>query len=124
MELRQQLNQQRVKYIISSYQLDGDEPEAFYAYLHRMFHLYPAPLIELALVAVLVNYWLRAPMQKGCQFLALVYEQLSAWEEQPIVSPISPEQFQQITGLDPTPIFGPAVAVAGPPLSYPLSGEI
>jgi hypothetical protein len=108
MELGEQLNQQRVKHIISSYQLEGNEAEAFNHHLEDLFRAYPSPLIELALVETLVDSWVKVPMSKGCKFLLKVHEQLKTWEGQEIVSAIAPEQFQQITGLDPTPIFGPA----------------
>lgn len=107
MELGEQINQQRVKHIISSYQLDGEEGESFLIYLNELFLAYPTPLIELALVETLVSNWLTVPMVKGHSFLKQVHEQLKTWENQEIFSSIAPDQFQQITGLDPTPIFGP-----------------
>ncbi|WP_421657662.1 hypothetical protein [Leptothermofonsia sp. ETS-13] len=108
MKLREQLNRQRVKHIISSYQLEGNESEVFNQYLEDLLRVYPSPLIELALVETLVDHWLRVPMVKGWKFLTKVHEQLKNWERQEIVSAITPEQFKQITELDPTPIFGPA----------------
>lgn len=107
MELGEQINQQRVKHIISSYQLDGDEGEPFFVYLDELFLAFPTPLIELAIVETLVSNWLTVPMVKGHSFLRQAHEQLKAWENQEIFSSIAPDQFQQITGLDPTPIFGP-----------------
>lgn len=106
MELREQIKQQRVKHIVSSYQLAGEETEAFNHYLNELLHLYPTPLIELALVETLVDSWLRLPMQRGCEFLTQAHEQLKAWESRRVTSTIAPLQFQQITGLDPSPIFG------------------
>lgn len=114
MNLAEELKQQRVKHIVSSYRLDGQEPEAFYYYLSQLLAVYPAPLIELALVESLVNNWLRFPTVRGCKFLAQAHEQLKRWEgyamtvpiELHVASTISPAQFQQITGLDPSPIFG------------------
>lgn len=130
MELGVQLNWQRVKHIVSSYQLDGQEPEAFEHDLQRLFAHYPAPLIELALVETLVDGWLQVPLLRGCEFLAKAYELLQQWEVQALTSSdsvkrqrastISPDQFQQITGLDPTPIFG-AVSPTSQP-SLPSSG--
>ncbi len=108
MKLGEQLNRQRVKHIISSYQLEGNEPEAFNQYLEDLLRIYPSPLIELALVETLIDHWLKVPMIKGYEFLTKVHEQLKNWEGEEIVSAIAPEQFQQITGLDPTLIFGPA----------------
>ncbi len=106
MELLEQLNQQRVKHIISSYQLNGSDTGAFDSYLDGLFRVYPSPLIELALVEILVDCWLQVPMTRGCQFLVQVQELLQSWENNDVVSTIAPAQFHQITGLDPTPIFG------------------
>ncbi len=116
MELGVQLNWQRVKHIVSSYQLDGNDIEAFERDLHLLFAHYPSPLIELALVETLVDGWLQVPLLRGCKFLAKAYELLKQWEKQAFLqgdsltrqcaTTISPDQFQQITGLDPAPIFG------------------
>lgn len=116
MELGVQLNWQRIKHIVSSYQLDGNDIEAFERDLHLLFAHYPSPLIELALVETLVDGWLQVPLLRGCKFLAKVYELLKQWEKQAFLqgdsltrqcaTTISPDQFQQITGLDPAPIFG------------------
>ncbi|QZZ19876.1 hypothetical protein J5X98_21600 [Leptothermofonsia sichuanensis E412] len=120
MELGEQLSRQRVKHIVSSYQLEGNEAETFNSSLEDLLRAYSAPLIELALVEVLVDSWLQVPMAKGCRFLTKVQEHLKAWEGQEIVSAIAPEQFQQITGLDPTPIFGPTGMPASQPPIRPL----
>lgn len=106
MEIGEQLRQQRVKHIVSSYQLSGSDSQAFHENLAKLLEQYPPPLIELALVETLVNCWWQVPMPRGCPFLTRVHEQLVTWQAQPIISTIAPEQFQQITGLDPTPIFG------------------
>jgi len=115
MELRKQINRQRVKHIISSYQLNGDETIAFDEVLERLLQTYPSALIELALVETLVDHWLNVPLLRGSAFLERVHTLLQRWEGQAIVSAIAPEQFQQITGLDPTPIFG----ISGMPSSSP-----
>lgn len=125
MEIGAQLNQQRVKHIISSYQLSGNDAEAFEHDLDLLLTHYPSPLVELALVETLVDSWLQVPMVRGCAFLAKAYAQLKRWEAQatlqldpvdPAISEsvytISPEQFQQITGLDPSPIFGSSSVLA------------
>lgn len=106
MELREQLKQHRVKYIVSSYLLAGDESEAFDRYLNGLLRIYPAPLIELALVEILVASWMRVPMPRGCAFLEKAHRLLTDWETGAIVPSIASEEFQQITGLDPSPIFG------------------
>ncbi|NJO43895.1 MAG: hypothetical protein HC769_21930 [Cyanobacteria bacterium CRU_2_1] len=108
MEIWQQLSQQRVKHIVSSYQLGGDEANQFDNYLAELLHGYPCPLIELALIETLIDNWLSVPLIRGIEFLSQAHNKLKTWETQPIVSTITPEQFQQISGLDPTPIFGSA----------------
>lgn len=106
MELKEQVSRQRVKHIISSYQLEGSETSQVDAYLNELFQTYPPPLIELALIETLVDRWLNVPLVRGVQFITQAHEKLKSWENQPIVSTITPEQFHHITGLDPSPIFG------------------
>ena len=132
MEIGARLNQQRVKHIVSSYQLHGNETDLFDQDLHLLLDHYPLPLIELALVQTLVDSWLQVPLVRGCAFLAKVYELLKQWEVQaylqgdPVMreldSTISPEQFQQITGLDPTPIFGASLPTSRASLRSSGSG--
>lgn len=110
MEIWQRLSQQRVKYIVSSYQLsgqaDGNAEATFSDRLEKLLQHYPASLIELALVETLVDGWFKVPLLRGTEFLTQAYTRLKTWENQPIVTTITPDQFQQITGLDPTPVFG------------------
>ena len=106
MEIWQQLSQQRVKHIFSSYDLSGTEVNLFNSYLEELFEIYPCPLIELALIETLIDNWLSVPLVRGVEFLTQTRDKLKAWETQPIVSTVTPEQFQQISGLDPTPVFG------------------
>lgn len=108
MEIREQLSRQRVKHIASSYQLGGNEAEEFDSGLEELLNIYSTPFIELALVEVLVANWSTVPLVRGMGFLSRVRQQLQVWEGQPITSRITPEQFQQITGLDPSPVFGPS----------------
>lgn len=108
MPLSNQVSQQRVKYILSSYQLSGDELSPMELYLEELFQSYPTALIELALVETLVDHWLTLPPVKGVAFLTQVHKTLRNWESHPIISTITPNQFKQITGLDPTPVFGSA----------------
>lgn len=108
MKIREQLNRQRVKHIVSSYQLGGSEANCFDSYLNELLQIYPYPLIELALVETLIDQWLSVPLTRGVEFLAQTHNKLKAWENQPIISTITPEQFQHIAGLDPSPIFGTA----------------
>ncbi|GAB4381613.1 MAG: hypothetical protein Kow00121_40560 [Elainellaceae cyanobacterium] len=119
MEIWQQLSRQRVKHIVSSYQLDGDQAKQFDAYLEELFEIHPSPLIELALVETLIDHWLSVPLLRGIEFLTQAHDKLKTWENQPIVSTITPEQFQQISGLDPTPIFGSAEIPPACPIVRP-----
>ncbi len=108
MELWEKLSRQRIKHIVSSYCLGGDEVNRFDLYLDELLQLYPRPLIELALIETLIDYWLTVPLVRGVEFLVQAHDRLKTWESQPIVSTITPEQFKQIAGLDPAPIFGSA----------------
>ncbi len=116
MEFQEAVKRQRVKYIISSYRLDEANSQEFENYLEVLMTNYPWPLIELALVETLIHNWLQVPMKRGYEFLAQAHEQLQTWERYALIqteavpcaiaSTITPEQFQQITNLDPSPIFG------------------
>ncbi len=106
MELQDQLSLQRVKHIVSSYQLEGDEADYFGTYLETLLKTYPTVLLELALAETLVDGWLTTPLERGLKFLAKAHKKLKAWEADAIAYTITPDQFQQITGLDPTPVFG------------------
>jgi hypothetical protein len=118
MELKEELKRQRIKYIVSSYQLDRVDADQFDAVLDMLLADYPAPLVELAIAEALVENWLTVPMPKGCAFLNQIHDYLKAWENSdaqsaaapalPIHCSITPNQFQQITGLDPSPVFGVA----------------
>lgn len=119
MEIWQQLSQQRVKHIVSSYDLGGNEVTQFNSYLEELLGIYPCPLIELALVETLIDNWLSVPLVRGIEFLTQTHNKLKSWETQPIVSTITPEQFQQISGLDPTPVFGSAEIPPPSPIVRP-----
>ncbi len=119
MHIQEQINQQRVKHIVSSYGLADGDPFRFGALLDELLQIYPAPLIELALIETLVDRWSQIPMVKGFDFLQQAHTCLKTWESQPIVSTIAPEQFQQITGLDPSPIFGPSELPPACPVVQP-----
>jgi hypothetical protein len=106
MTLEEQINQQRVKHIVSSYQLAGDDIEAFAGYLDELLQTYAMPLIELALAETLLDNWVNVPMRTGILFLQQTHDRLRNWETHSISSSLTPEDFQQITGLDPSPIFG------------------
>lgn len=108
MELQDHLNQQRVKHIIDSYQLEGGDGDRFTIYVNELLEAYPAPLIELALTEALVDGWASVPMVRGIEFLKKAHDKLKDWDEQPIISTVTPAQFHHVTGLDPTPVFGSA----------------
>lgn len=123
MNIDTELKRHRVKHIISSYHLAGEPSSSFDNYLETLLECYPAPLIELALVETLVESWLKVPLPRGCSFLAQADEKLKAWQGSAIASTLSPEQFQQITGLDPSPIFGSSgTPPAQPPMRTTGSG--
>lgn len=105
-DIQDELSRQRVKHIISSYALQGTSKLQFEVYLNELLDMYQAPLIELALVETLVDCWASVPLVRGVEFLTHVHSKLRAWDDHPIVSTITAEQFSQIAGLDPAPIFG------------------
>lgn len=106
MDLQNEINRQRVKHIIDSYQLDHKhDSEQFSLYLEDLFERYPTPVLELALTETLVDEWLNVPMLRGCQFLEKAYGKIKRWESAEAVSTLSFEQFQQITGLSPHPLL-------------------
>jgi hypothetical protein len=104
--LSQRLAYQRIEHILDSYQLWGEETVAFQEKLQVWLEQFPGPLVELALVETLIECWLRVPLPRGLAFLAVVECHLARWQQQPIVSSITPQEFEQISGLDPRPIFG------------------
>lgn len=106
MTLQEQIQQQRVRHIISSYQLDGEDHELCAACLTAMLQLYPTGLIELALVETIVQNWARVPMVKGMEYFQQVEELLTQWQTDAIAVSFSPTEFQLVTGLDASPIFG------------------
>ena len=107
MELWEQVSRQRVYYIIDSYELHGDDMEDFVDYLDDLLNAYAPPQIELAIVETIVASWLKLPLIKGLEFIEQTHARLRSWESIsnfPIT--LTASQFQQITGLDPTPVFG------------------
>lgn len=108
MELWEQICRQRIRYIVDCYQLDLTEsPEDFTDLLEELWIAYPYSQIELALVETLVASWLQIPPVKGIPFLTEVHRRLQGWENcTQIPTQVTPAQFQQIAGLDPSPVFG------------------
>ncbi|MGB3298133.1 MAG: hypothetical protein WBA76_07675 [Phormidesmis sp.] len=103
MDIQQHIGQQRIRHIIDSYQLmgAGNEANRFDAYMSELLSQYPPALIELALVETLAENWLRIPMEKGVIFLAAAHEQIKQWQSKAVAIRLTPNQFSQITGLDP-----------------------
>ncbi|TYQ27141.1 hypothetical protein PseudUWO311_09060 [Pseudanabaena sp. UWO311] len=112
MEVWEEISRQRVKYIVDSYQLDGNDDEDFDEYLEDLLQAYTPPQIELALVEVLIESWRVTPLIRGVVFLERSHELLKDWENKPTAQHISPIHFHLITGLDPTPVFGNSITQA------------
>jgi hypothetical protein len=108
MELWEQVSRQRVLYIIESYELQGDDGGDFDDYLDELLNAYESPQIERAIVETIVASWLQLPLPKGMEFIFQTHDRLKSWEITPDLSKsaLTPSQFKQITGLDPTPVFG------------------
>lgn len=106
MTLQEHIQQQRVKHIISSYQLDSENGDACKSCLTELLQLYPTGLIELALVETIVQNWAQIPMVRGTAFFQQVQDLLNHWQAHEISISFSPTEFQLVTGLDAAPIFG------------------
>jgi hypothetical protein len=107
MELWEKIGRQRVQYIVESYQLYGDEIVDFNDYLTDLLQAYMPPQIELALVETIAQTWSDIPMLRGIPFIKKVHELLRTWEDPAnFKTLVSPDQFFQITNLDPAPVFG------------------
>lgn len=98
-------HRQRIYHIVTSYCLSGDEPMPFDAYLIDLMQVFPEPLIELAIVEVLVQQWLQVPLVRGLAFLQKTHQMLSTWQSQQIESRLTPASYELITGLEPAPVF-------------------
>lgn len=105
MTLEEHISRQRVKYIVSSYQLEGDDPAVFNPALDQLLQTYAAPILELALAETLVELWLTVPLPRGLDFLQRAEDRLQQWVRSGVCSRLDPDQFQLVTGLDPTPVF-------------------
>jgi hypothetical protein len=106
MTLQEQVQQQRVKHIVSSYQLDSEDADLCESCLAELLQLYPTGLLELALVETIVQNWAQVPMVRGIQFFRQVQDLLKDWQSNEISISFSPDEFQLVTGLDASPIFG------------------
>ncbi|MEM8807368.1 MAG: hypothetical protein AAGF01_15205 [Cyanobacteria bacterium P01_G01_bin.38] len=109
MEIQARISRQRVKHIVDSYRLEGDDTPTFNTYLASLLDESPAPLVELALVEAIVNGWSIIPLPRGLALLTQVHERLKRWQQQPIKSSITPAVFEQVTGLDSAVVFDPQI---------------
>ena len=107
MTLAEHLKKQRIKHIVSSYQLSGSEVEACEDQLDQLLERYPAAWIELALASAIADYWAAIPMPRGLALFNQAHESLQQWERTGISSSLSPDDFQHITGLNPSSVFEP-----------------
>lgn len=96
------LVQQRLHHIVDSYSLIGEAGEPFTTKLGSLTKNYPWFIVELALIEVLVQNWLRYPLPRGVLFLEQVEARLQTWQQASRVSScLTPDQFELITGLSP-----------------------
>ncbi len=100
MEMQALINRQRVKYIVDSYCLAGDEAESFTQRLDGLIQAYRSARLELALTEVLVESWSELPMVKGVAYLQKVKARLEQWQAEGVTYRLTAPQFEQITGLD------------------------
>jgi hypothetical protein len=105
MTLQQQVDRQRVKYIVSSFRLAGDEATRFTDRLEALFDQYPLAWLELAIAEVVVLNWLIVPMPRGLEVIRQVQNLLRQWERHGVNHLLNPQEFQRVTGLDPNPVF-------------------
>ncbi|MBE9065092.1 hypothetical protein IQ260_00285 [Leptolyngbya cf. ectocarpi LEGE 11479] len=118
MDIQSHIIRQRVQHIVDSYQLDGSDGKLFADYLTGLLATYPQSLVELALTEALVRGWSEIPMKKGMPFIQGVHKKLRSWQSDIDIYPqpeplaadaietiLTPEQFEQITGLDASLVF-------------------
>jgi hypothetical protein len=103
--LRQRVDQQRVKHIIESFQLAGQDEGSFDDRLDQLLGEYPSTWIELAIAEVLVVNWLVVPLPRGLAVLRQVHNLLAQWQQHGLTNLLTEDEFQRITGLDPVPVF-------------------
>ena len=120
MDIQSEVSRQRVKHIVDSYHLQGEEVAACEGYLDELISTFPMSAVELALVETLVQNWLTVPMPRGKSFFEQAETLLKQWKtSEQVETTVSIEQFQQITGLDPAPVFG--VELPPHPMPRPVS---
>ena len=131
MEIQKRITRQRVNHIVDSYQLDGDDGDAFTDYLNQLLETYSQSLVELAITEAIIQGWTKIPMQKGLPLLCGVHKLLNSWQpEQPLPSQSSSSFKSQtskalgtVTSLEvkavhPTPIASTSIAVTFTPTQF------
>lgn len=106
MTLQTEIKKQRVKHIVNSYQLEGEDAEACATELNDLFQTYAPELIELALAETIALNWLTVPMPRGLPFFTQVRSLLDRWQAESIQLTLTPAEFEQLTGLSAEPISG------------------
>ncbi|NDJ15698.1 hypothetical protein [Myxacorys almedinensis] len=107
MTLANHLKRQRVKHIVSSYQLDGSDVELCNHTINAWLECYPAAWIELAIADTIAHHWATLPLPRGTALFTKIHERLQQWDATGIASVLSPDEFQHITGLNPNSVFEP-----------------
>ena len=83
----------------------GTDGETFDAYLAEMISNYAMPIMELAFAETILDVWTVVPLPRGVLFLEHANNILQYWSEKGFSSRLTPDDFKQITGLDPAPII-------------------
>lgn len=105
MTLEERVSWQRIAYIVESYELAGTDGETFDAYLAEMISTHAMPIMELAFAETILDVWTVVPLPRGVLFLEHANNILQDWSEKGLSSRLTPDDFKQITGLDPAPII-------------------
>jgi len=98
MELQERISRQRIFYIIDSYQLLGSPPipaELDHKF-SQLLSNYSQEILELAIANCIAKAWTQLPMPRGQVFLDLLTDHL----HNQLPNQLTPQQFQQITGLE------------------------
>jgi hypothetical protein len=101
MELQERISRQRIYHIIDSYQLLGSPPipaELDHKF-SQLLSNYSQEVLELAIANCVAKAWTQLPMPRGQAFLDLLTEHLN----NQLPNQLTPQQFQQITGLEMPP---------------------
>lgn len=101
MPLQQSLNWQRIQHIVTSYNLAGENPDGFQSHLQHLLNSYSCIAVEWCLVELIVHHWHCPPLPRGVDLYPDLQQRLDRWPNSSLPQPLSPAQFQQITGLSP-----------------------